>query len=387
MLPVSFLLAISLTQGAALPTGQVVASVRTTANPSQSYALYLPKGYTPTRAWPLILAFDPGGRGQTAVERYQAAAEQYGFVIAGSNNSRNYSRDNDAAVTSMASDVLTRFHIDERRVYTAGMSGGARVAMGTALASTGIAGVMASSAGFPDGVPRATVPFVIFATAGTEDFNHLEMRRVDAKLTSPHRLVIFEGGHVWLSSELAVQAVEWMEVRAMKDGRKARDAAELNAIFAKRQAELQAITDPKEELVALRSIVADFSGLANVSVAETRIAALERNRDVVNALREDALSDNHETDVLLRIKGLEAQLADSREHAQALIELRAQWTSLSEAANSPEPSSSRQLARRVLGLLGSTVTTKDAGYLQIISEYRYGRGRGRGAVPRTPGTP
>lgn len=109
MLPVSFLLAISLTQGAALPTGQVVASVRTTANPSQSYALYLPKGYTPTRAWPLILAFDLGGRGQTAVERYQAAAEQYGFVIAGSNNSRNYSRDNDAAVTSMASDVLTRF--------------------------------------------------------------------------------------------------------------------------------------------------------------------------------------------------------------------------------------------------------------------------------------
>lgn len=386
MLPVALLLAISLTQSADLPTGQVVASVRAAANPSQSYALYLPKGYSPARAWPLILAFDPGGRGQTAVERYQAAAEQYGFVVAGSNNSRNYSRDNDTAVTSMANDVLTRFRIDERRVYTAGMSGGARVAMGTALASTGIAGVMASSAGFPDGMPRASVPFAIFATAGTEDFNHLEMRRVDAKLTSPHRLVIFEGGHVWLSSELAVEAVEWMEVQAMKDGRKPRDSAELNAIFSKRQTAVQAITNPKDELVALRSMVADFTGLANVSAAETRIATLERNPDVVNALRDDALSDNHETDVLLRLKGLEAQLADSREHAQALIELRAQWQSLSEAANASEPSSARQLARRVLGLLGSTITTKDAGYLQIISEYRYGRGGGpaRGGAPAAP---
>lgn len=380
MLPVALLLAVSLTQTADLPVGQVIASVRTTANPSQSYALYLPKNYSTTRAWPLILAFDPGGRGQTAVERYQAAAEQYGFVVAGSNNSRNYSRDNDVAVTSMASDVLTRFRIDERRVYTAGMSGGARVAMGTALASTGIAGVMASSAGFPDGMPRTTVPFVVFATAGTEDFNHLELRRLDAKLTSPHRLVIFEGGHVWLSSELAIEAVEWMEVQAMKDGRRARDAAELNAIFARRQAALQGITNRKDELLALRSIVADFTGLANVSAAEARVSILERDPAVVTALREDALSDNHETDVLLRIKGLEARLADGGERAQALVELGSQWKALSEAANAAEPSSARQLARRVLGLLGNTASTRDAEYLQIMSEYRYGRGGGPGGA-------
>ena len=47
------------------------------------------------------------------------------------------------------------------------------------------------------------------------------MRLLDRALTSPHRLAIFDGGHVWLSSELAIEAVEWMELQAMKSGAQA----------------------------------------------------------------------------------------------------------------------------------------------------------------------
>ena len=32
---------------------------------------------------------DPGARGRAIVETYQAAAEQYGYIVAGSNTSRN----------------------------------------------------------------------------------------------------------------------------------------------------------------------------------------------------------------------------------------------------------------------------------------------------------
>lgn len=373
MLPVALLLALSLTRGQGLPSGQVIASVQATAHADQTYALYLPANYTPARAWPLILAFDPGGRGQVPVERYQAAAEHYGFVVAGSNNSRNYSRENDTAVVSMASDVMARVHIDERRVYTAGMSGGARVALGTALASTGIAGVIASSAGYPDAMPRERVPFVIFATAGTEDFNHLEMRRLDAKLTSPHRLVIFEGGHTWLSSALAIEAVEWMEVQAMRAGIKPRDDEELATIFAKRQAAVRAIAAPAAELVALRSLLADFAGLADLSAESARAATLERDRDVAATLRAEAAADNHETDVLLRIKKLETRLAVASARDAALADLRREWKALSDDATSEVASPTRQLARRVIGLLGATITTRDADYLAVIRQYRLPR--------------
>jgi poly(3-hydroxybutyrate) depolymerase len=80
-------------------------------------------------------------------------------------------------------------------VYLAGMSGGARAAMGIALARNNIAGVMASSAGYPDSQPRASLPFTVFSTAGTEDFNYLEMRPLDRGLASPHFLAVFQGGH------------------------------------------------------------------------------------------------------------------------------------------------------------------------------------------------
>jgi hypothetical protein len=56
--------------------------------------------------------------------------------------------------------------------------------------------------------------FVVFGTAGTEDFNYLEMRQFDQELSSPHRVVIFEGGHQWLPSNLAVEAVEWLGFQA-----------------------------------------------------------------------------------------------------------------------------------------------------------------------------
>src|SRR5215510_1879698 len=133
---------------AEFPTGQIIPEVKCAADALQSYALYLPTKYDPAQAWPVIFAFDPGARGQVPVERYQAAAEKYGYIVAGSNNSRNGSMEGSmAAVRAISADISARFTVDRRRVYTAGMSGGARVAMAVALGSNGqIAGVMASSA-------------------------------------------------------------------------------------------------------------------------------------------------------------------------------------------------------------------------------------------------
>lgn len=360
-----------------LPRGQVVASVRVAAVAGQSYALYLPTGYTPARPWPLILAFDPAARGQTAVDRYRAAAERYGYIVAASNTSRNY-RNNDDSVTAMATDVLTRFRVDDARVYTAGMSGGARVALGTALASSGIAGVIASSAGYPDATPRKTLPFVIFATAGTEDFNHLEMRRLDQALTTPHRLVIFEGGHTWLSSALAIEAVEWLEVQAIKAGRAPAEAAKVWALYDKRVAAAAALPDLTDQYLAWASIAEDFASVRDVTDAAARADALAGSREVATELRRRREEDDRETDLLVAIKKLEARLGTSVEaRNDALVELRREWRTLSGTATGPTDTSERRLARRVLSLLGSTAATTDKDYLRIIAEYRYG-GRGRG---------
>src|ERR671924_2333861 len=148
-MPIS-VVAIVAALAAELPTGQIVPEVLCATDASQTYALYLPRAYNADRAWPVIFTFDPAGRGRVPVERYQAAAERYGFIVAGSNNSRNGSAENGKAVVAMTGDVLSRFRADEHRLYLAGMSGGSRVALGVALGSPKdhVAGVIASSAGY-----------------------------------------------------------------------------------------------------------------------------------------------------------------------------------------------------------------------------------------------
>src|SRR5207302_960434 len=196
----------ALALAADLPTGQVVPDVACAADSTQSYALYLPHDYNADRAWPVIFAFDPGGRGRVPVERYQ--------------------------------------------------------------------------------------------TAGTEDFNHLEMRQLDRALTSPHRLAVFEGGHVWLSSELAIDAVEWMELQAMKSGLKPRDDREIDQIFAKRQAAVDAAKVDKDTFLALQAIADDFDRLKDVRAIAVRAAELGRDKNVRAALKRDRDEDDREESML-----------------------------------------------------------------------------------------
>src|ERR1051325_8239643 len=70
--------------------GTVDPSISVLADPSNSYALYLPSTYPAQKRWPLLLVFDPFGRGETGVKLFHEAAEKYGFIVVGSNNSRNF---------------------------------------------------------------------------------------------------------------------------------------------------------------------------------------------------------------------------------------------------------------------------------------------------------
>ena len=268
-----------------LQRGTIVDPVQCAGDPAQTYALYLPSTYSPERTWSLLLAFHPAARGRLMAEKYRAAAEQYGYIVAASNNARNGPHAiSAAAAQAMGTDVSRRFAIDPQRIYLTGMSGGARVALGMALANPGIAGVVASSAGYPDSQPRDKVAFAIFGTAGTEDFNHLEMRLLDRKLTSPHFLAVFEGGHTLPPDDIALDALEWMELQAMQSGRRRRDDALVGRILEKRRSGIAASSSVTDTVYLLRALVSDFKGLADVSAEAGRLEELSRQSDVKKAL-------------------------------------------------------------------------------------------------------
>jgi dienelactone hydrolase len=355
-----------------LPRGTIVDAVTCADEPTQTYALYLPSSYSRDRAWSLLIAFHPAARGRAMVEKYQAAAEIYGYIVAGSNTSRNGPVSVSAAsVRAMSADLGQRFSIDADRMYLTGMSGGARIAMQVALGNRNIAGVIASSAGYPDARPRSSVPFPVFGTAGIDDFNYLEMRQLDRKLRSPHHLEIFNGGHMLPPDSIALEAIEWMELQAMKAGRKPKDDALIDRLLEKRRQRLAASADGAATVHLLEAVADDFKGLRDVSAEAARARELSRQPDVKKALSRERSSDDAEARQLDEIFGLEAELRDPGRHDASLGRLRdqlARYARLADAATeSPERSQARRILRTVTG--GAAERVDDPEYRRLLEQF------------------
>jgi hypothetical protein len=264
---------------------QVVDKVVCAADPQQSYALYLPSGYSRTHPWPVLYLFDPSANGKRAVDTFKTAAETYGFILAGSNNSKNGPWGVSlAAAQAMWRDANRRFLLDEKRVYTSGWSGGARVATNIAqLIAGSVAGVIGCGAGFPeDKPPTKDIKFVYFGLIGNTDFNYWELRGVGQnleRLKLPYRIEVFVGPHQWPPEPYTLDALEWMRIREMDNGI-AKDEKLIDTLLEKRRArarEEEAAGDLMAAHTEYAAIARDFAPLRDVSAAAARAVDLEKD--------------------------------------------------------------------------------------------------------------
>ena len=254
------------------PKGEVVPKVTCAADAKQSYQLYLPSTYDPARRWPVVYALDARGIARNPMERFRPAAEKYGFIVVSSFNSASdgQMQVNFDAMRALWADTHARLSIDDRRVYLAGFSGTVRASCALAFLAPGtVAGVIGAAAGFPfKRPPDAKTDFLFFGTVGDKDFNYDEMIELEDKLTGlslPHRIEEFVGVHEWMPEALATEALEWLELRAMKDGRRPRDPALLAALWARDLAAARALEAAGKPYFAwrrYRAMAADYAGLA-----------------------------------------------------------------------------------------------------------------------------
>jgi predicted esterase len=296
---------------AELPHGQLIERVACAANPEQTYALYLPKGYTPQRKWPILYAFDASSQGKSVAALFQSAAEAYGWIVVSSWNTASDGpmEPNFVAMRALWADTHDRFAIDESRVYAAGFSGTVRFACILALTAPGtIRGIIGAGAGFPFGTPpKRGNPFVYFGTVGDRDFNWYEMNDLDASLAAvavPHRIEHFAGVHDWPPPELATQAVAWMELAAMKDGTRPQDAALIAAQWEADRARARARAAAGHLADALhtwQAMAADYAGLrtpADLAEAGREAAALAASPACRKELHDRAERDRRDKQIL-----------------------------------------------------------------------------------------
>ena len=205
--------------------GIIVDTIKCKKNQKFSYALYLPGHYNPILRWPVIYIFDPAARGSVAVKNFKQAAEHYGYIVACSNNSRNGSLNNSIeSAKYMFDDVENRFSPDFKRIYTAGFSGGSRIAALVAVTTHTIAGVIGCGAGFPNGKelqPSRSDSFIYIGIVGEKDMNYLEMFDLEQELNSNKivaRLITTDADHSWPDPKIIDDAVAWLELKEMAKG-------------------------------------------------------------------------------------------------------------------------------------------------------------------------
>ena len=188
---------------------------------TQECELYLPSFYSPEKKWPVIYFFDSHGRGALPVSKYKSLAEKYGYVLVGSNMSKNgLDLETSANIVKKLRDKIEqKVSVDKNRECLAGFSGGSRVASWVAIHS-GANSVIACAAGFPKLNKPIEKHFNYLGVVGNEDFNLGEMKNLDLALNGSeiaHELIIYRGKHDWPPAEIMEEAFLWLGINFMKE--------------------------------------------------------------------------------------------------------------------------------------------------------------------------
>lgn len=341
---------------AELPRGQIVEKVACAGSPDQSYALYLPSRYSASRAWPILYAMDPRSRGKLVAEKFRAAAEKYGYIIASSNNTLSDAaiEPNIKAMRALWVDTHSRFQIDDKRVYAAGFSGTVRAACVLARTAPGtIAGIIGAGAGFPfEAPPRKGDPFVFFGTIGDKDFNYYEMMELEPRLEETgiaHRIEIFDGIHQWPPDPLPAHAIEWMELQAMRAGTRPKDAAQIEALWKdtlERARAAEAGGDLYQAWRIWSGAAEDFAPLRDAAEASAKAAELKANPALQKEIKDREARIRQDKEFLAKAPQALANASSSA----AISALRIH--DLQRKAKSAPTADERLSAQRLLNTLG-----------------------------------
>lgn len=249
--------------------------------------------------------------------------------------------------------LMTGYAVDQRRIYAAGHSGGATVAWLLAQQTGQLAGIIVSGQPNPQVEPAKGKAFAWFGMAGQTDFNLLEVKKIDEQLSrasNPHRLELFDGGHQWPPADSVGRALGWMEIVAMKEGRRPRDEELARTLLAEDMARAQQLEDRSRVTEAWRSyasIATSYSGLLDVSEADRHRRGLENDARFKAAQKLEERVDRREREQAIALARVVGRFAGDDVPLVAELRSRLNLDALSKASQGEgyeAASASRSLA-------------------------------------------
>src|SRR5437868_998290 len=232
------------------------------------------------------------------------------------------------SIRLLAAEVKDRYAADPRRLYAAGLSGGARVASSIALACKGcIAGVIANGAGLPQRAATADAENIEwFLVAGTTDFNYPELLHLKENLDArgaASRFVVYDGPHTWMPAEFAERALAWLQLRAMVKGIATADQDFISKQFDKRLSEAQAAQKSGDILTAVRAyrdVAGDFRTFRDVKELEAAARSLADSEEFRKAKKNEKAGLELQDEIANKIGSLVAAINQQPDGRAAIIE-------------------------------------------------------------------
>lgn len=274
-----------------LEKGIVIDTVWIDKNPGESFSLYLPNQYESEKPSPAIFIFEPMARGKIGIQPFISAAEQYGYILICSNDSKNGPYElNFAVANNLFSKAFTMLQIDQKRVYTAGFSGGGRLASTLAIQSDKIQGVVSCGAGFnlnSRALP-STQKFSYVSIMGDQDMNYNELQFTETylkKTQTSFELFTFEINHRWPDQNQILLAYDWLQLEAYKNQLIEIDSIMLQRIYTKFYKQAIAQQNNKQLISASESyqrILKNFGRHYDLDSIQKKYEALRESRQFKN---------------------------------------------------------------------------------------------------------
>lgn len=269
--------------------GVAIPRVNAVTDTSINYALYLPQHYTARSKWPVLFCFDPHADGLSPVTLFSSAAGEYGFIVAGSNTSRNGLpvAESFRIWRTIISDLRDRYNINPEAIYLAGFSGGSRVASAIAIEQGGVAGVVACGAGLPQTSAGPQKPFSYLGLVGNKDFNFSEMEEQSHLLRQSgfvNELLVFDGIHQWPPQSMVPDIFRWINLDMMRNKVIPVDRGRIDAFIDQVSAKADSlkkagnIYEVWHQYAMLRSFL---SGLTNTAPLDDELNRLEKQKPVL----------------------------------------------------------------------------------------------------------
>ncbi len=269
--------------------GKIIDSIQISKESDESYALYLPSDFVNTELSPIVFIFDPVARGKIGIHPFIKAAEKYGYILVCSNSSKNGSFEKNIEIANrLFEKVFSQFSINPKRIYTAGFSGGARLASTIAVLTKQIQGVIACGAGFSSyqiGFPDA-MDFSYAAIVGDEDMNLLEMhkaRNYISKFKVSNELFVYEMNHKWPTQEQVLIAFDWLELEAYRKGLVPTDKTKIETTYIDYHTRAKKLEENEKLLYAIddyQRIIKNFDPYFELDSITTTIDRLHKNKSV-----------------------------------------------------------------------------------------------------------